>query len=270
MKTIAFIPARYHSTRFFRGQTGPPTPKPLALIHIKRTNQYKPMIQRVYECALDCRDLSEVYVTTDDERIVAGVEGFGGKVILTGKKHPSGTDRIAEAAKEMGLKETDLVVNIQGDQPNFHSDSISLMIAPLLENPDILMSTLMFPIRGEKDVQNPFNIKVVTDEEGFALYFSHSPIPCYRDGGPGQKHYKHLGFYAYSMDFLQKFASLPVGVLESAEKLEQLRALENGFRIKVIESPYDSIEIDRPEDIKRAEDQIAREDYCKGSYGKAG
>ena len=263
MKIIAFIPARYHSTRFFQGQAGPPTPKSLALIRDEATNQDKPMIQRVYECALCCRDLSEVYVTTDDERIVACVEGFGGRAILTGRRHPSGTDRIAEAAKKMRLRKDDLVVNIQGDQPNFHRDCISLMIAPLIDNPDIPMSTLMFPIRGEKDVQNPFNIKVVTDEEGFALYFSHSPIPCYRDGGPGQRHYKHLGFYAYRMEFLQQFASLPVGGLEAAEKLEQLRALENGFRIKVIESPYDSIEIDRPEDVKRAEDQIAREDYCK-------
>jgi 3-deoxy-manno-octulosonate cytidylyltransferase (CMP-KDO synthetase) len=223
------------------------------------------MIQRVYECALCCSDLSDVYVTTDDERIVACVEDFGGKAILTAKKHPSGTDRIAEAAKKLGLEESDLIVNIQGDQPNFHSDSISLMIDPMLEDPDILMSTLQFPITGEKDVHNPFNIKVVSDEEGYALYFSHSPIPCYRDGGPNQGHYKHLGFYAYRMDFLTKFASLPTGVLESAEKLEQLRAIENGFRIKVVESPYDSIEVDRQEDIKRAEDQIALEDYCQAS-----
>ena len=263
MKIIAFIPARYHSTRFFQGQTGPPTPKPLARIHIKSINQDKPMIQRVYECALGCPDLSEVYVTTDDERIVACVESFGGKAILTGKKHPSGTDRIAEAAQKMGLEKGDLVVNIQGDQPNFNPACIALMIAPLFEEPDIVMSTLQYRIIDEKEVENPFNIKVVTDEEGFALYFSHSPIPCYRDGGPYQKHYKHLGFYAYRMDFLVKFASLPMGALESAEKLEQLRALENGFRIKVVESPYDSIEVDRLEDIKRAEDQIAREDYCK-------
>ena len=268
MRIIAFIPARYHSTRFLKGQTGPPTPKSLALIHIKRTNQYKPMIQRVYECAVCCRDLSEVYVTTDDERIVACVEDFGGRAILTEKKHPSGTDRIAEAAQKMGLGKGDLVLNIQGDQPNFHRDCISQMIAPLMDDPEIPMGTLQFPITGEKDVQNPFNIKVVSDEEGFALYFSHSPIPCYRDEGPNQKHYKHLGFYAYRMDFLVKFVNFPVGVLESAEKLEQLRALENGFRIKVIESPYDSIEVDRPEDIKRAEDQIAREDYCKGDRGE--
>ena len=221
------------------------------------------MIQRVYECALGCPDLSGVYVTTDDERIVACVEGFGGKAILTAKKHPSGTDRIAEAAQKMGLEKDDIVVNVQGDQPNFHPDCISQMIAPLLEDPEIPMSTLQFPITGEKEVQNPFNIKVVSDKEGFALYFSHSPIPCYRDGGPDQRHYKHLGFYAYRMNFLLKFASLPMGVLESAEKLEQLRAIENGYKIKVVESSYDSIEVDRQEDIKRAEAQIAIEDYCK-------
>ena len=240
MKITAFIPARYSSTRF-NGES-----KPLEPIE-----NDKPMIQLVYELATECSDLSDVFVATDDERILNCVQAFGGKAIITKKEHPSGTDRIAEAAQKMGLDNDDLVINIQGDQPAFNPISISVMIAPLLENPEIPMSTLMFPIRGEKKVKNPFNIKVVTDENGFALYFSHSPIPCYRDGGPGQIHYKHLGFYAYRMGFLVKFASLPVGVLESAEKLEQLRALENGFRIKVIESPFDSPEVDTREDAKR-------------------
>ncbi len=134
------------------------------------------------------------------------------------------------------------------------------MIAPLFEDPKIPMSTLKYPITGKEEIQNPFNIKVVTDEEGFALYFSHSPIPCYRDGGSGQIHYKHLGFYAYRMDFLIKFASLPVGVLESAEKLEQLRALEYGYRIKVVESPFDSPEVDTRQDIERLEALKAQSD----------
>ena len=242
MRIIAFIPARYHSTRYF-GES-----KALEPIYDGR-----PMIQHVYSCAKAWSDLSEVYVVTDDERIFSCVEEFGGKAVLTAKKHPSGTDRIAEAAQKMGLGNDDLVVNIQGDQPDFKPVSISVMIAPLLEDPKIPMSTLKFPITGEKEVQNPFNIKVVTDEEDFALYFSHSPIPCYRDGGPNQRHYKHLGFYAYYMEFLLKFASLPVGVLESAEKLEQLRALENGFRIKVVESPFDSPEVDTKQDIERLE-----------------
>ncbi len=248
MRIIAFIPARYHSTRYF-GES-----KALEPI------LGKPMIQRVYECAMNCPDLSEVYVATDDERIIGCVEEFGGKAVLTAKSHPSGTDRIAEAAQKMNLDNRDLVINVQGDQPMFHSDSISQMIAPLLEDPKIPVSTLIYRITGEKEVQNPFNIKVVSDEEGFALYFSHSPIPCYRDGGPNQRHYKHLGFYAYRMDFLIKFASLPVGVLESAEKLEQLRAIENGFRIKVVESLFDSPEVDTIGDIRRVEALLAQSD----------
>ena len=218
------------------------------------------MIQRVYECAAACPDLSEVYVATDDKRIFRCVEKFGGKAFLTAKKHPSGTDRIAEAAQRMKLENHDLVINVQGDQPMFHPDPISHMIAPLLEDPKIPMSTLKYPITGEKEIQDPFNIKVVTDEEGFALYFSHAPIPCYRDGGTGQIHYKHLGFYAYRMDFLSKFASLPMGVLESAEKLEQLRALENGYRIKVVESSLDSPEVDTRQDIKKVEDLLPQFD----------
>jgi 3-deoxy-manno-octulosonate cytidylyltransferase (CMP-KDO synthetase) len=240
MKIVAFIPARYHSTRFF-GES-----KPLEPIV-----DQKPMIQLVYELALGCSDLSDVFVATDDKRIFDRVKAFGGKAVITKKDHPSGSDRIAEAALKMNLKKDDLVINIQGDQPAYRPESISVMIAPLLEDREIPMSTLRFPITGEKEVRDPFNIKVVTDEDGFALYFSHSPIPCYRDGDPGQIHYKHLGFYAYRMDFLQTFASLPVGVLESAEKLEQLRALENGFKIKVVESPYDSPEVDTIQDIKR-------------------
>jgi 3-deoxy-manno-octulosonate cytidylyltransferase (CMP-KDO synthetase) len=239
MKIIAFIPARYGSSRF--------PGKPLAAIN------GKPMIQHVYGCAKACSDLSEVYVATDDERIVSCVEGFGGKAIITGADHPSGTDRIAEAAQEIGLETEDLVVNVQGDQPDFKPILISLMIAPLLEDREIPMSTLQYRISGEEEVQNPFNIKVVTDNDGFALYFSHSPIPCFRDGDPDQAHYKHLGFYAYRMDFLVKFAGFPVGVLESAEKLEQLRALEYGFRIKMVESPFDSIEIDTAKDLRKIE-----------------
>jgi len=246
MRIIAFIPARYHSSRF-NGESK----------SLEPFDDDKPMIQLVYERALECSDLSDVFVATDDKRIFNRVKEFGGKAIITKKEHPSGTDRIAEAAQKIGLGNDDLVVNIQGDQPDFKSNSISVMIAPLLEDPKIPMSTLKFPITGDQDIKNPFNIKVVTDEEGFALYFSHSPIPCYRDGGPGQIHYKHLGFYAYRMDFLSKYASLPMGVLESAEKLEPLRALENGYRIKVVESPFDSPEVDTREDAIRVKGLLA-------------
>lgn len=239
MKIIAFIPSRYDSTRF--------PGKPLASI------AGKPMVQRVCECSASCPDISEVYVTTDDERIFQRVIDFGGKAIITGKENPSGTDRIAEAVQKLDLKPDDLIVNIQGDQPIFHPDLITSMLEPLIEDSSIPMSTLKFRIVDEGEIENSNIVKVVTDNEGFALYFSRHPIPFYRDSKSEQTYYKHLGFYAYRVEFLNKFKLLPIGRLESAEKLEQLRALENGFRIKVVETTSDSIEVDTPEDIKKVE-----------------
>jgi len=239
MKIFAFIPARYQSTRF-QG-------KPLALI------AGKPMIQHVYERALLCPELFEVYVATDHERISDCVHGFGGKVMMTKKAHHSGTDRISEAAIKIGLKKQDIIVNIQGDQPLFDPSVITLLIKPLVEDESIPMSTLSWKITDDNQVRNPNHVKVVTDNQGFALYFSRSPIPCFRDAGPGKKYYKHLGFYGYRMEFLTRFTSLSQGELESAEKLEQLRALEHGFKIKVMETPFNSVEVDVPEDIKTVE-----------------
>jgi 3-deoxy-manno-octulosonate cytidylyltransferase (CMP-KDO synthetase) len=243
MKTIAFIPSRYGSTRF--------PGKPLALI------AGKPMIQHVYQCATSCPDVSEVFVTTDDERIFQCVHDFGGKVIMTEQKHPSGTDRIAEAVQNMGLSEDDLIVNIQGDQPVFHPDVISRMIAPLKQDGDIPMGTVQYRITDKADVENRNIVKVVTDNKGFALYFSRSPIPLFRDSESDMVHYKHLGFYVYRKDFILQFSRLPGGRLEAAEKLEQLRALEHGFRIKVVEVPHDSAEVDAPEDIRKVEEIVA-------------
>ena len=244
MKIIAFIPVRYHSTRF--------PGKPLARI------SGNPMIQHVYESASLCHEFSDVFVATDDERILNCVHEFGGKAIITAKTHPSGTDRIAEAAQTMTLDRDDLVVNIQGDQPFFQPSSITQLITPFMEDRDIQMSSLKYRITDEKEVTNTNNVKVVTDKEGFALFFFRSPIPFYRNPESVTIHYKHLGFYAYRHDFLHRFASLPVGQLESAEKLEQLRVLENGFRIKVQDSPSDSVEVDTPEDIKKVEEMIVR------------
>ncbi len=215
------------------------------------------MIEHVYQRALSCPDVSEVIVATDDERIFQCVKGFGGKSIMTDENHPSGTDRIAEASLKMNLGRDDLIVNVQGDQPIFHPSTISKLIAPLREDPNIPMSTLKYRITDEGEIDDPNHVKVVTDKEGFALFFSRSPIPFFRDSRSNQVYYKHLGFYAYRRDFLTKFSSLPVGDLESSEKLEQLRALENGFRIKVVETPFDSIEVDRPADIKRVEKLMA-------------
>jgi 3-deoxy-manno-octulosonate cytidylyltransferase (CMP-KDO synthetase) len=253
MKIPAFIPARYDSTRF--------PGKPLALI------AGKPMIQHVYESAKKCPEISEVFVATDDERIAECVHAFRGKVLMTGSNHPSGTDRIAEAASLLDLQRDDLVINVQGDQIfDRHCFSrhlcLSHLIEPFLDYTNLLMSTLVFRIRderGENDPRNPKHVKTVYDRDGYALSFSRSPIPHYRDSGADRVYFKHLGFYAYRVGFLKKFASLPLGVLEDAEKLEQMRVVEHGYKIKIVVSPCDSFEVDTPEDIEIAERILARE-----------
>lgn len=244
IKIIAFIPSRYESTRF--------PGKPLALI------AGKPMIQHVYERTMSSPHVKEAFVATDDERIFECVRGFGGKSVMTAETHASGTDRIAEAALKLGLNDGDLVVNVQGDQPTFDPSCLPDLLKPFQEGSPISMSTLMIPMTGKEDIENPNNVKVVIDREGFALYFSRSPIPFYRDTQETQSVYKHLGFYAYSVHFLKVFAALSQGPLESAEKLEPLRALENGFKIKVEETRFDSIEVDTPKDIKKVEHLLGR------------
>lgn len=242
MSIIAFIPSRFGSSRF--------PGKPLAVI------SGKPMIQHVYTCAAKCPDISEVYVTTDDDRIFKCVEEFGGKAIMTKEKHPSGTDRIAEAVEKLGLADDDIIVNIQGDQPVFEPSVISDMVKPLTEDETLPMSTLKYRITDPGEVSNSNIVKVVTDNTDYALYFSRSMIPFYRENPPDRKHYKHLGFYAYRKAFILEFSRLKGGLLENAEKLEQLRAIENGYRIKVIEATSDSIEVDAPEDIMKVENLI--------------
>jgi len=242
MKHYAFIPARYQSSRF--------PGKPLAMI------SGKPMIQRVYERAIACPQLSDVYVATDDERISGCVENFGGKAILTDKTHRSGTDRIAQAASLIGLEQEDIIVNIQGDQPVFDPVIVSQLIEPLEKDGDIAMTTLKHRIADESNVHNPNHVKVVTDKRGFALYFSRHSIPYLRDPGAFSDYFKHLGFYGYRMAFLLRFTRLSEGTLESAEKLEQLRALEHGFRIMVVETAFDSVEVDVPEDVLRVEEVL--------------
>jgi len=242
-KIIAFIPARYSSTRF--------PGKPLALI------SGKPMVQHVYESAHACPQLDEIYVATDDKRIYTCVEGFGGRAIMTAQDHRSGTDRIAEAARRLNLEPRDIVVNIQGDQPLFHPSILTELVRPLNEDPAIPMSTLMHKIHEDKEIQDPNNVKVVVDTNGYALYFSRLPIPFMRDRGSTTGYYKHVGMYAYREEFLLNFTRLPYGRLEGVEKLEQLRALEHGFHIKVIETPFDSMDVDVPEDVAKVERQLA-------------
>jgi len=211
------------------------------------------MIQHVYERAVACPELSEVCVATDDKRIAACIREFGGKAVMTGAAHRSGTDRICEAAERLGVTEQDLVVNIQGDQPVFDPSTVGRLITPLMEDRSIPMTTLKWKIEDETDIDNPNHVKVVTDEAGFALYFSRYPLPCFRDDASNRTYYKHLGFYGFRMEFLRQFTRLPEGDLEAAERLEQLRALEHGFRVKVVETPLNSVEVDVPDDIKKVE-----------------
>lgn len=235
MRKVIIIPARYASTRF--------PGKPLALLWDK------PIIQHVYERAL-ASEISEVYVATDDKRIFDEVIRFGGKAILTKTEHTCGTERVAEASNILGLSEEDLIINLQGDQPLFPSEYIFLLVKSLLFSSDIHISTLATPIKNLKDLENPNKVKVVLDKEGRALYFSRSPIPYFVRPGKEPLYLKHIGVYAYTKGFLDKFVSLPQGELEQSERLEQLRALEYGYKISVTIVPKDVPEVDTPEDLE--------------------
>lgn len=239
MKIVAVIPSRYGSTRF--------AGKPLALI------KGKPMIQWVYEIAKNGKGVSDVVVATDDQRIVDAVERFDGRAMMTAGENRSGTDRVAEAARKMDLSPDDIVVNIQGDQPAFVAAHIDEVIAPLIDAGEAEMATLAFKIVDPLERTNPKDCKVTFDNRGYALYFSRSPIPYARDDDTVFDTYKHLGIYAYTRRFLDTFINLPTGTLETIEKLEQLRALEHGHRIKVVVSGCDSPEVDVAADIPRIE-----------------
>lgn len=237
MKVIVVIPSRYPSSRFMG--------KPLADV------LGKPMIQHVYERVLRSKTASLAAVATDDRRIFETVEKFGGRAILTSPEHPSGTDRIAEAVETLGLADTDIVVNIQGDQPTFEPAQIDEVVQPLLEDATVEFSTLIYRIRRDEELTDPNAVKVVFDKDHFALYFSRSTIPFVRDRGRKADYWKHHGIYAYRKSFLVAFTKLPQGALEKLEALEQLRALEHGHRIKVVETEFDSIEVDTPADLER-------------------
>lgn len=241
---IAIIPARYQSNRF--------EGKPLADI------LGKPMIQHVYERAISVDLLSRVAVATDDERIADCVRGFGGEVVMTRSDHVSGTDRLAEAAEKLDIAERDVVINIQGDQPLFSFEVVEQVARPLLEDPSLPMSTLIYRIIRREEITDPNHVKTVFDRHGNALYFSRSPIPFQRN--PEEPvpptYYKHLGFYAYRKGFLLTFVGLPEGEWERFEKLEQLRALEYGYTIKVVLTEHDSVEVDTPKDLQRVVDLI--------------
>lgn len=213
-----------------------------------------PMIQRVYERARYARVLSEVYVATDDERIADVIRACGGRTILTSPNHPSGTDRVAEAVQTL---DAGIVVQIQGDHPFLDPLMIDEAVQPLLEDAELPVATLMHPIEREPDLQDPGVIKVVTDLQGNALYFSRSLLPYPREKVPHAV-YEHVGLYAYRRDFLLKLASLPPTSLERIESLEQLRALEYGYRMRVVETKcgdndFSGFSVDTADDLVRAE-----------------
>ncbi len=239
MKIAVIIPARYESTRF--------PGKPLVLY------KGKPMIQQVYERVSLSDVVTDVTVATDDHRIFDVVRGFGGNAVITGKENRSGTDRVAEAAEKIGLDHDDIVVNIQGDQPEVHPQHVLDVVDPFKTETGTKMSTLAFKIVKAREITDPKDCKVTFDRRGYALYFSRSPIPCARDAGTIFDTYKHLGIYAYTKRFLETFRNLPEGRLEAIEKLEQLRAIEYGYQIKVVITAYDSPEVDLPDDISRIE-----------------
>jgi 3-deoxy-manno-octulosonate cytidylyltransferase (CMP-KDO synthetase) len=199
-------------------------------------------------------------VATDDERIFTAVRAFGGRAVMTSPRHRSGTDRIAEAVETMGLRDEDIVVNIQGDQPLFEPVQVDEVVGPLLADASIPMSTLIYRIIRDEEITHPNAVKTVFDHDHFALYFSRATIPFVRDPGNKAEYFKHHGIYAYRRDFLRTFTALPEGILERMEALEQLRALEQGYRIKVVVTPHDSVEVDTPEELERVRRLLRGED----------
>jgi 3-deoxy-manno-octulosonate cytidylyltransferase (CMP-KDO synthetase) len=205
------------------------------------------MLQHVYERACQARYLTRVIVATDDDRVFEEARRFGAQVRMTRADHPSGTDRAAEVAS---AENADLVVNIQGDEPLIDPAAIDAAVVALSDAPEIPMGTLMKRIEDPAETADPNVVKVVTDRDGNAIYFSRAPIPALRDGGAGVR-FKHIGLYVYRRDFLLEYPRLPIGPLERAERLEQLRAIENGYRIRVAETEYESLGVDTPADLER-------------------
>lgn len=232
MNTLCVIPARYASTRL--------PGKPLADI------AGKPMIVRVYEQASRAKRLSGVIAAVDDEQVYEAVVSHGGRAMMTAKNHPTGTDRLAEVAA--AHPEAELIINVQGDEPLIEPDLIDALAAVFDEDEELQMATVKSPMTDGDEMKNPNNVKVVTDKNGYALYFSRSLLPYPRED-TGVTVYKHIGIYAYKRDFLLRYAKMEPTALERTESLEQLRALENGYKIKVIETDFRFVGVDTPEDL---------------------
>lgn len=236
MDVIGVIPARYSSSRF--------AGKVLADIN------GRPMIQHVWERARQALVLDDIIIAADDERVAKAAHNFGANVVMTSPGHLCGSDRIAEVINPLDVR---AIVNIQGDEPLIHPTMIDSVARALMESPGVCMATIMRRITDPALVNDPNVVKVVVDKHGFALYFSRSPIPHRAASSDVAQpaYFKHIGLYGYTKDFLFTYKNLPVSALERTENLEQLRVLEEGFRIKVIETKYDTIGVDTPEDLDR-------------------
>jgi len=243
-KVVVVIPARYASTRL--------PGKPLVSL------AGKPMVQHVYERARQAQTVKSVLVATDDQRILDAVQAFGGQARMTRADHRTGTERIAEVAVH---EEGDIFVNVQGDEPLIDPTSIDAGVAALLEEPAAQIATVVTPIRHAADIMDPNVVKTVLDFEGNALYFSRAPIPWIRDAQQKihVKYWKHLGLYVFQREALLEYPTLPHGELEKIEQLEQLRWLENGWRMRVAEAAHDTFSVDVPEDVKRVERLLKEE-----------
>ncbi|UCG34999.1 MAG: 3-deoxy-manno-octulosonate cytidylyltransferase [Candidatus Omnitrophota bacterium] len=241
---IGVIPARYASTR----------------LPYKLTKNIlgKPLLQWTWQSACSAHSLDKILIACDDSSLKEMAEGFGAEAVLTSSDHTSGTDRVAEAVSEIDAR---VVINIQADEPLIHPSVINTLAEEMLADSKLMMGTARKKIVEEDEINNPNVVKVVTDKDGYALYFSRFPIPYHREEVAQKQYDKHLGIYAYTKDFLYEFKNLPPSYLERAEKLEQLRALEAGYKIKVIESQFDSWGVDTEEDLKHVE-KILSERGC--------
>ena len=237
-KVVVVIPARYGSTRL--------PGKPLVSL------AGKPMIQRVYERAKLAQRVNQVIVATDDERIVKAVELFGGEARMTRADHRTGTERVAEVAAHV---EGDVFVNVQGDEPLLDPAAVDAAVNALLEDPPAAIATVATPVKTPADIMDPNVVKTVLDFDGNALYFSRAPIPWVRDTANKvhARHLKHLGLYVFQREALLEYPTLPQGELERIEQLEQLRWMENGWKIRVAEVEHDAVSVDVPEDVARIE-----------------
>lgn len=244
VEVVGIIPARYASSRF----------KGKVLADLAG----KPLVQHVWERAKHASLLDKIIIACDDERIKEAALAFGAEVVFTAKGHASGTDRITEVVNPLDCK---IVVNIQADEPLIHPSMIDAVARVLQEDSNLCMATLIKRIDDKNELNDPNVVKVVIDKEGFALYFSRSLIPHRRSSAPNESvtYYKHIGLYSYTKDFLFTYTNLPESKLERVEKLEQLRVLENGFRIKTAETNLEIVGVDTPQDLERVKEILAKE-----------